>query len=98
MQVFAQFGVQLKHNAQLQYNAVPHIHDAQLQPGDLVFFQICCQPPDVITHVGIYVGGGQMIHAPTEGQVVRVESITTPYWRSHWAGAGRVVLPRGGSP
>jgi cell wall-associated NlpC family hydrolase len=37
MQVFAQFGVQLKHNAQLQYNAVPRIHDADLQPGDLVF-------------------------------------------------------------
>ena len=38
MVVFAQFGARLPHNAQAQYNAVPHIQDGQLAPGDLVFF------------------------------------------------------------
>jgi cell wall-associated NlpC family hydrolase len=72
------------------------VASADLRPGDLVFFQICCQPPDTVTHVGIYVGGGQMIHAPTEGQVVRVESIDTPFWRDRSVGAGRVRAPPGG--
>ncbi len=63
--------------------------DSALQPGDLVFFQICCQAPDAVTHVGIYLGHGQMVHAPDVGEVVRVDSIETPYWRSHFVGAGR---------
>src|SRR5439155_4366552 len=90
MLVFAQFGVQLPHNAQLQYNAVPHIRDAQLQPGDLVFFQICCDlSSGVPNHVGIYLGNGRMIHAPEPGSDVREVSIDTPYWRQAYYGAGR---------
>ena len=93
MQVGAQLGVQLPHNAQLQYNAVPHIRDSQLQPGDLVFFAQTYPSSDWITHVGIYIGGGQQINAPTEGQVVSIQPVFSGFWGGHYIGAGRVPLP-----
>ena len=98
MQVFAQFGVQLKHNAQLQYNAVPRIRDAELQPGDLVFFAATYPSSEWITHVGIYIGNGQQINAPTEGQVVSVQPVFSGFWGAHYAGAGRVPLPGRAAP
>ena len=52
-----------------------------LQPGDLVFFG------SPIHHVGIYVGGGNMIHAPNTGSSVRINSID----RSNYAGARRIL-------
>jgi NlpC/P60 family len=93
MLVFAHFGVQLPHNAQLQYNAVPHIHDDRLQPGDLVFFSQTYPSSEWITHVGIYVGDGLQINAPTEGQVVSVQPVFSGFWGAHYSGAGRVPLP-----
>ena len=72
-------GVSLPHSAEMQYNAISHISVSQLQPGDLVFFYT------PIEHVGIYVGGGQMIDAPYTGAVVRYDSIYNPYL----VGAGR---------
>ena len=52
------------------------------QPGDLVFFGT---GPDHVTHVGLYLGDGQMIDAPHTGDVVRVQ----PYRRGHYLGATR---------
>ena len=72
-------GVGLPHSAEMQYNAIAHIAVSQLQPGDLVFFYT------PIEHVGIYVGGGQMIDAPYTGAVVRYDSI----YRDSLVGAGR---------
>jgi cell wall-associated NlpC family hydrolase len=95
MVVFAQFGVPLKHNAQLQYDAVAHIPTDQLQPGDLVFFaQTYADPTQWITHVGIYIGNGQQINAPTDGQVVSIQPVFSGFWGAHFAGAGRVPIPR----
>lgn len=95
MVVFAQFGVQLPHNAQLQYNAVPHIRDDQLQPGDLVYFaQTYVDPTQWVTHVGIYIGNGMQLNAPIDGQVVSVQPVFSGFWGGHYAGAGRVPLPR----
>ena len=65
-------GVMLPHSAAMQYDAIAHISVSQLQPGDLVFFYT------PIEHVGIYVGGGQMIDAPYTGAVVRYDSIYNP--------------------
>jgi len=72
-------GVGLPHSAEMQYNAIAHISVSQLQPGDLVFFYT------PIEHVGIYVGGGQMIEAPYTGAVVHYASI----YRPELVGAGR---------
>ena len=46
--------------------------------------------PDPITHVGIYVGDGQMIDAPDVGGTVSSASVFDGYWGAHYAGAGRV--------
>jgi len=87
---FIQAGARIPRTAQQQFDATRRVSAQELQPGDLVFFEICCQPPDRVTHVGLYVGGGRMVHAPAPGERVRVESMETPYWRGRWVGGGRV--------
>lgn len=68
--VYGQMGVYLPHSAAAQYYAGTPISYSQLAPGDLVFFG---QP---ISHVGIYIGGGSMIHAPFEGAVVSITGVS----------------------
>lgn len=75
--VFAQLGISLPHSAALQYNYGTHVSRDQLQPGDLVFAGFSAAG---IHHVGIYVGGGQMISAPYTGAVVRYGSIDYHYF------------------
>jgi cell wall-associated NlpC family hydrolase len=75
-------GIGLYHNAQMQYNSVQHIATGSLVAGDLVFFG---SSSSSIHHVGIYIGGGQMIHAPHTGAVVSYESI----YYSDFYGGGR---------
>jgi peptidoglycan DL-endopeptidase CwlO len=69
MYVYGQLGVSLPHNAAAQYDALPHVSESDLEPGDLVFF-------DGLGHVGIYIGGGEMIHAPHTGTVVQISSLS----------------------
>src|SRR5919199_3452494 len=84
--VFRQLGIALPRTAQLQYEATARVRPDQLQPGDLVFFaKTYPDPHDWITHVGIYVGGGMQINAPTEGQVVSVQSVFGGFWGAHFA-------------
>jgi peptidoglycan DL-endopeptidase CwlO len=80
MYVYAQLGVSLPHNAAAQYYMLPHVSESDLEPGDLVFF-------DGLNHVGIYVGGGQIIHAPHTGTVVQISSLSGG---GSFAGAARV--------
>ncbi|HEY5155100.1 MAG TPA: NlpC/P60 family protein [Acidimicrobiales bacterium] len=65
---WAKAGRSLPHSSSAQYGMTRHIPLSQLLPGDLVFF-------DGLGHVGLYIGGGMMIHAPHTGDVVRVGSI-----------------------
>ncbi len=69
MFVWGKAGVALPHLASAQMGIGTPVARSQLQPGDLVFFY---QP---VEHVGIYVGNDMMIHAPTEGDVVRYASL-----------------------
>jgi cell wall-associated NlpC family hydrolase len=62
-------GVGLPHNAARQFDRVTHLSRSDLRPGDLVFFYA------PISHVGVYIGGGRMIHAPEYGENVRVSRI-----------------------
>lgn len=59
----------------------------ELKPGDLIFFRTLRR---TISHVGIYLGDGQFIHAPARGQLVRVESLDVPYWGSRYSEARRI--------
>ena len=62
-------GISLPHSSALQATMGQPVTRAQLQPGDLIAFY------SPVTHIGIYTGSGQMVHAPTSGDVVRVASI-----------------------
>lgn len=79
--VFAQLGVNLPHFAAAQFQYGTLVARENLQPGDLVFFG------SNLHHVGIYVGDGNMIHAPYTGAVVRINSMG----RSDYAGARRII-------
>jgi cell wall-associated NlpC family hydrolase len=56
----------------------------ELTPGDLVFFRTASTP----SHVGIYLGRGQFVHAPYSGEAVRTENLLQGYWRDRFVGAG----------
>jgi cell wall-associated NlpC family hydrolase len=88
VQIFAAVGVHLPRTAAEQYAAIPHVAADQAQPGDLVFFADTYMLG--ISHVGLYLGNGQQINAPTEGQVVSVQPVFSGYWGQHLAGFGRV--------
>jgi cell wall-associated NlpC family hydrolase len=78
---WAHAGVSLPHSAAMQYAAIPHVSRSALLPGDLLFFYT------PISHVGMYVGGGQMIDSSHPGVGVRVHAV---YWQ-YFVGAGRPV-------
>jgi cell wall-associated NlpC family hydrolase len=72
MYVYKQLGITLDHYAAWQYLEGKRIAPANLEPGDLVFFEPKADGPG---HVGMYVGDGKMINAPHTGDVVRIVSI-----------------------
>jgi cell wall-associated NlpC family hydrolase len=84
--VYAAVGIHLPRVAVDQFNATRPV--SNLQPGDLVFFANTYEPG--ISHVGIYIGNGLQINAPTTGQVVSIAPVFTGYWGAHYAGAHRV--------
>jgi cell wall-associated NlpC family hydrolase len=89
--VFRQLGIALPRTAQLQYDATTRLSREQLQPGDLVFFaRTYADPHDWITHVGIYIGDGQQINAPTEGEVVSIQPVFRGFLGTHFVSGGRV--------
>ena len=73
---WAHADVQLGHYTGSQWDAGRHVARADLQPGDLVFFATDTADPATIHHVGLYVGGGNMVNAPHTGDVVRVAAIS----------------------
>jgi peptidoglycan DL-endopeptidase CwlO len=79
MWAWSHAGVSLPHSSAAQYSSSPHVAREDLQAGDLLFFY------SPISHVGMYVGGGRMIHSPHTGDVVRVVAV---YWDS-FVGASR---------
>lgn len=84
MYVFAQIGVSLPHFAAAQFGMGSAVSRDQLEPGDLVFFR-------GLGHMGMYIGGGNFIHAPRTGDVVKISSLSESYYVSNWVGARRVL-------
>jgi cell wall-associated NlpC family hydrolase len=84
--VYAQVGVSLPHYTVAQWNYADSVSVPrnQLEPGDLVFFY-------GLGHVGIYVGGGNFIHAPHTGSVVRIDSLNGAGYSSEYDGAKRIL-------
>ena len=65
----------------------PRIAPELLATADLVFFG----SKGSVSHVGIYVGEGRFVHAPSTGGTVRLDRLDGPYWRDHYSGAKRVL-------
>ena len=74
--------------ASSQYKMGTYVSKDNLQPGDLVFFAGTYKSG--ISHVGIYVGDGQFIHAPGSGDVVSYDDLTSGYYANHYYGARRM--------
>jgi len=98
--VFGQHGVKLPRVAADQAKAGQRVSMSQLRPGDLIF-STWDSSPDV-DHVALYIGGGEYIHAPRPGDVVKVSKINDTF-RSHVTnvqrvtdGGDRVPIPGGG--
>ena len=79
---YAQAGISLPRTAASQAAVGTPVSRSQLKPGDLVYFY------SPVSHIGIYIGGGKMVHAPTSGSVVKVSSIDN---MSSYSGATRVT-------
>jgi cell wall-associated NlpC family hydrolase len=84
--VYAQLGVNLPHYAASQFAAFAKLDPAELQPGDLVFFEPKFDGPG---HVALYIGNDQMIEAPHTGALVRVSSFSNAAARMGFLGAVR---------
>ena len=80
MRAFASAGVSIPHSSRAQFRYGRKISRSQLQPGDLIFFK------SPISHVGIYLGGGRMVHAPRPGSRVKIAPIN----QMRFAGAVRL--------
>ena len=72
-----------------QYNMGTPVSKANLKPGDIVFF--AGTYASGISHVGIYAGNGQFIHAPNSRSTVSYSDLTTGYWANHYYGARRMA-------
>jgi len=81
--------VKLPRTTDLMAKVGRSLEDQPPAPGDLVFFNTTGASH---SHVGIYVGKGRFVHAPSTGGTVRLEEIRSPYWAQRYTEARRVVL------
>ena len=82
-------GMNIPRTTRQQFNAVKRISRKYLRAGDLVFFKTT--PARSVSHVGIYLGNNQFIHAPSSGKRVKINSMKEKYWRKRFSGAGRIL-------
>ena len=85
------WGIAVPRSTEGQRHVGRSVKRSQLLPGDLIFYNTRGRP---FSHVGIYLGDGNFVHAPRRGQRVRIESIDNPYWRARFDGARRLDPPR----
>lgn len=92
MYVMKNFGVSLPHTATGQMGYGTSVAKSALQPGDLVFF---CDPSrsggKAASHVGIYIGNNQFIHASSGGGKVQIDSLSKAYYATYYVGARHIV-------
>ena len=80
-------GVALPHGTDKQRSMSRPVKVADLRRGDLLFFN---QEGKKFGHVGIYVGEGRFVHAPSSGKSVRSDRVDSPYWKKHLSEARRI--------
>lgn len=85
--LFGKEGEQLPRTAAEQFSRGQKIEKSALLPGDLVFFKNTYKHG--VSHVGVYIGNGDFVHAAGTGRGVRVDTLSKQFYINHWAGARR---------
>ena len=85
--MFNNAGAGIPRTAAQQFKKGRVVPKSQLAPGDLVFFRNTYKRG--VSHVGIYIGNGQFVHAAGTGRGVRVDHLSGRFYQNHWAGARR---------
>lgn len=86
-------GVVLPRTSDRQAAATQNIDPGDLAPGDLVFFNTMQQ---AFSHVGIYIGNGKFVHSPKAGDRIKLDHLSSSYWKPRFDGARRVAHPAAG--
>ena len=89
MTVYRLNGLELPRNSRSQYQTGRPVPRNALEKGDLVFFATGSR--NRVSHVGIYSGRGQFIHAPGKGKTIRTASLSSRYFQERYAGARRYL-------
>ena len=84
---YKQAGVNLPRSTEAQLKVSQPLRGARLRRGDLLFFD---EEGKKKSHVGIYLGNGRFVHAPSSGKQVRTDRLDSPYWKKHLSEARRV--------
>ncbi len=85
--VFDQVGTALPREVREQFRVGMEIDRDDIEAGDLVFFETVSRGA---SHVGLAIGGGEFVHAPSSRGVVRIERLTSSYWAQRYVGARRL--------
>jgi len=83
---FAQIGKRIPRTTKQQFRSRQPVSLGSLRPGDLLFYETEGRTPG---HVALYLGRGEMIHAPSSGKEVKISRLNNPYWRTRLVAAGR---------
>ena len=86
---YREAGISLPRTTEEQRRASRVIPRADLQPGDLVFFD---HEGLKNSHVGVYIGDGSFVHAPSTGKDVRRDRLDSPYWKKHISETRRLAI------
>lgn len=86
---YRQAGLALPHNTEAQRRSSQPVRLSGLRRGDLLFFD---QEGKKNSHVGIYLGDGRFVHAPSSGKVVRSDRLDSPFWKKHLSEARRLAV------
>ena len=84
---YSRAGIAVPRTTRSQLRAGIPVTSRSLRIGDLVFFD---QEGKKFSHVGIYIGNGRFVHAPSSGKHVRIDSLNQRYWRKHFVAARRI--------
>lgn len=85
---YRQAGLNIPRTSKQQYRQARPVSRRHLQPGDLIFFR--SKYGGFVSHVGIYLGKDEFIHAPSGGKKVSINRLDAPYWKKHFYSAGRI--------
>ena len=84
---YSRAGLPIPRTTKSQRQSGAAVSSQSLRAGDLLFFN---QEGRKFSHVGIYIGSGKFVHAPSSGKRVRVDKLSARYWKTHFAGARRI--------